>query len=119
MKIAHTRHSIAKTLLICLAASQLAQNAQAASTDLANVPMAVANSVTPNVLVILDNSESMDATMAGTLESGNIPDTRGNVGRSAMSKLAITPYRAAFQLGIDEFCNRDAKPVQYIRLLHG
>ncbi len=103
MKIAHTRHSIAKTLLICLAASQLAQNAQAASTDLANVPMAVANSVTPNVLVILDNSESMDATMAGTLESGNIPDTRGNVGRSAMSNLAITPYRAAFNWGLMSF----------------
>jgi len=103
MKIAHTRHSIAKTLLICLAASQFAQTAQAASTDLANVPMAVANSVTPNVLVVLDNSESMDGYMTGTLVAGSDPNTRGNVGRSAMRNLAITPYRTAFNWGLMSF----------------
>jgi type IV pilus assembly protein PilY1 len=103
MKIAHTRHSVAKTLLIFLAASQFAQTVQAASTDLANVPMAVSNSVTPNVLVVLDNSESMDGYMTGTLVSGNDPNTRGNVGRSAMRNLAITPYRMAFNWGLMSF----------------
>lgn len=73
--------------------------AHAASTDIANVPMAVSNSVTPNVLVIYDNSESMDAYMNGTLVSGNDPNTRGNIGRSVMRD-AIATYRTAFNWGL-------------------
>lgn len=71
----------------------------AASTDIANVPMAVKNSVTPNLLVIYDNSQSMDAYMAGTLVSGNNPNTRGNIGRAAMIN-AINTYRTAFNWGL-------------------
>jgi len=97
------RQRVAQALFICLALGQLAQTARAASTDLSNVPMAVNNSVTPNVLVILDNSESMDGYMAGTLVSGSDPATRGNVGRSAMRNLAITPYRTAFNWGLMSF----------------
>lgn len=72
---------------------------QAASLDLANVPMAVRNSVAPNVLVIYDNSQSMDAYMAGTMVSGNDPNTRSTIGRTAMRD-AITTYRSAFNWGL-------------------
>lgn len=71
----------------------------AGSTDIANAPMAVSNMVTPNVLVIYDNSQSMDAYMNGTLVSGNDPSTRGNIGRSVMRN-AITTYRSAFNWGL-------------------
>lgn len=71
----------------------------AASTDIANVPMAVSNLVTPNVLVIYDNSQSMDAFMGGTLVSGNDPTTRGNIGRGVMRN-AIGTYRTTFNWGL-------------------
>ena len=105
MKIAHktTAHFIAITLFICLAAGQTYQTAYAASTDLANVPMAVANSVTPNILVILDNSQSMDGYMNGTMVSGNDPSTRSNTARKAMRDLALSPYRTAFNWGLMTF----------------
>jgi type IV pilus assembly protein PilY1 len=73
--------------------------AQAASTDIANVPMAVSSMVTPNVLVILDNSQSMDALMNGVLVSGNNTDTRGNIGR-AVIRQAITDFRNSFNWGL-------------------
>lgn len=71
----------------------------AASTDLSDSPMAVSNMVTPNVLVIYDNSQSMDAFMNGTLVSGNDPNTRGNIGRSVMRN-AMNTYRGAFNWGL-------------------
>ena len=73
--------------------------AQAASTDIANVPMATSNMVTPNVLVVYDNSQSMDAYMNGTLVSGSDASTRGNIGRLVMRD-AITTYRGAFNWGL-------------------
>lgn len=71
----------------------------AASLDIANVPMAVRNSVTPNVLVIYDNSQSMDAYMNGTMVSGNDPNTRSTIGRTVMRN-TITSYRTAFNWGL-------------------
>lgn len=76
-----------------------ATTVQAASTDIANVPMAVSNMVTPNVLVIYDDSESMDAYMGGTLVSGNDPLTRGNIGRGVM-RTTMTNYRSVFNWGL-------------------
>ena len=73
--------------------------ANAASTDLANAPMAVSNMVTPNVLVVYDNSQSMDAYMNGTLVSGNNPNTRSNIGRTVMRN-AIGTYRNTFNWGL-------------------
>lgn len=70
-----------------------------ASTDLANVPMAVANQVTPNVLIVYDNSQSMDAQMNGVMVSGNNANTRGNIGRQVMRN-ALNTYRTAFNWGL-------------------
>ncbi len=89
---------VIQTLFVCLTYSQFIE-AQAASTDIANVPMAVKNSVAPNLLVVYDNSQSMDAYMNGTLVSGNDPNTRGNIGRQVMRN-AITGYRTAFNWGL-------------------
>ena len=72
---------------------------RAGSTDIANVPMAVSTTVTPNVLLMLDNSQSMDAYMNGIMVSGNNPLTRGNIGRSVM-RSAVTTYRSAFNWGL-------------------
>lgn len=93
------QQSLVQTMLICLAVGQFAQTAQAASADLANVPMAVKNSVTPNLLVTYDNSESMDAYMGGALVAGSDPNTRGNIGRGVMRN-AITSYRTVFNWGL-------------------
>ncbi|HEX2951756.1 MAG TPA: PilC/PilY family type IV pilus protein [Armatimonadota bacterium] len=82
-------------IFVCIVQS----NALAASTDLSDVPMAVKNQVTPNVLVIYDNSQSMDAFMGGALVSGNNALTRGNIGRSVMRD-AITTYRSKFNWGL-------------------
>jgi hypothetical protein len=98
----HGLNLIASILICCFAGASFIQPALAASTDIANVPMAVKNSVTPNVQVILDNSESMDGYMAGTLVSGSDPNTRGNIGRLAMRN-AITSYRTAFNWGLMSF----------------
>jgi len=100
---------VAQTLFVCLTFSQSVE-AQAASTDIANVPMAVKNSVTPNLLVVYDNSESMDAYMNGTLVSGNDPNTRGNIGRQVMRN-AITAYHTAFNWGLMTY--KTASPSLY------
>lgn len=93
------RKSTSTLIALTLLLGQTTTNVQAGSTDIANVPMAVSNMVTPNVLVIYDNSESMDAYMNGTLVSGNNPDTRGNIGREVMRE-AIDKYRNAFNWGL-------------------
>lgn len=96
-------HSLHKKTLLCTSlALLLAQPgllAHAGSTDIANTPMAVSNMVTPNVLVIYDNSQSMDAYMNGTLVSGNDLLTRGNIGRKVMRE-AIDTYRTTFNWGL-------------------
>lgn len=82
-----------------LSLSLVMPSAHAQSTDIANVPMAVASMVTPNVLVILDNSQSMDALMNGVLVSGNNANTRSNIGRGVMRN-AITNFRNSFNWGV-------------------
>lgn len=86
--------------------------AHAASTDIANVPMAVSNMVTPNVLVIYDNSQSMDAYMNGIMVSGNNANTRGNIGRSVMRN-AIAGYRSAFNWGLMSYGMSSNPPSLY------
>lgn len=97
-----TRFTHRKTVL-CMSMSvlfaQVTTQVHAASTDIANVPMAVSNMVTPNVLVIYDNSQSMDAYMSGTMVSGNDPNTRSSIGRQVMRN-AINTYRTTFNWGL-------------------
>ena len=71
----------------------------AAPLILATVPLFLTTPVKPNVLVILDNSQSMDATMAGKLIAGDDPATRSNIGRSVITS-TITNFRTSFNWGL-------------------
>jgi type IV pilus assembly protein PilY1 len=77
---------------------------------LAAYPLFLAPGIKPNVMVILDNSESMDATMAGKVINGNDPATRGNIARGILRGV-LTSYRDAFNFGITSF--RTGGPTLY------
>lgn len=76
--------------------------AQAGATDLADLPMAVANSVKANFLVVLDNSQSMDGNMAGAVQSGESAETRSNIGRGVLRDV-LAAYRNTFRWGLMSF----------------
>jgi type IV pilus assembly protein PilY1 len=65
-------------------------------------PLFLAAAIKPNVMIILDNSESMDATMAGKVINGDDPATRGNIARGILRNL-LTSYRDSFNFGIASF----------------
>ena len=106
------RKSAASITLYIFAFMQLVPSAYAASTDISDVPMAVKNTVKPNVAVILDNSESMDAFMSGTLVAGDNPNTRGNIGRQVMRD-AITNFRTNFRWGLMSYGMTSNPPGRY------
>jgi hypothetical protein len=74
-----------KRALFALVCVPLAQDAHPALLSLAQVPLFLTSKTLPNVLVIYDNSESMDGTMAGKLIAGDDPTTRGNIARTAVA----------------------------------
>ncbi len=75
---------------------------RAGATDLADVPMAVANAVKANFLVVLDNSQSMDGNMAGVVQSGESAETRSNIGRGVLRDV-LGAYRNTFRWGLMSF----------------
>jgi type IV pilus assembly protein PilY1 len=85
---------------VCLGA--LPMLAGAAALNLTQVPLYLTTLVKPNVLVIYDNSQSMDGTMAGMLIAGSDPATRGNIARSVIRN-TITSYRNSFNWGLGSF----------------
>ncbi|MEO8312471.1 MAG: pilus assembly protein PilY, partial [Caldimonas sp.] len=72
---------------------------------LSTYPLFLAPAVKPNVMVILDNSESMDATMSGKVINGDDVNTRGNIARGILRGL-LTSYRDSFNFGITSFRTR-------------
>jgi len=89
---------------ICLATvlSAGALPADAQPLNLAQSPLFLGTSVRPNVLVVLDNSQSMDGTMAGKLVAGDDDGTRGNIARAVL-RSALTSYRSLFNWGLASF----------------
>jgi type IV pilus assembly protein PilY1 len=84
-------------------AAVLAPLAGGAQTiNFAQSPLFLGTTVKPNVLIVYDNSESMDGTMAGKLIAGNDPTTRGNIARSVLRN-TITSFRNSFQWGLASF----------------
>jgi type IV pilus assembly protein PilY1 len=81
--------------------------AQAQLLNLAQTPLYLGSTVKPNVLVVYDNSQSMDGTMSGRLIAGDDASTRGNIARSVLRD-TITSYRGAFQWGLASFGLVDA-----------
>jgi type IV pilus assembly protein PilY1 len=74
----------------------------AAPFSFSTYPLFLAPAIKPNVMIILDNSESMDATMAGKVINGDDPDTRGNIARGILRGL-LSSYRDSFNFGITSF----------------
>lgn len=60
------RKAAASAALYTLIFGQTVQPAQAASTDISDVPMAVKNLVAPNIMVMIDNSGSMNNIVPDT-----------------------------------------------------
>jgi type IV pilus assembly protein PilY1 len=100
---------IALHAVALLASAPLAALAASPFT-LASYPLFLAPGIRPNVMVILDNSESMDATMAGKVINGDDASTRGNIARGILRGL-LTSYRDSFNFGLASF--RTAGPTLY------
>ena len=74
----------------------------AAPFAFSSYPLFLAPAIKPNVMVILDNSESMDATMSGKVINGDDASTRGNIARGILRGV-LTSYRDSFNFGITSF----------------
>ena len=94
-------NAIRRCLPLLLMAAPLAAFALPVIT-FANYPLFLAPTVKPNVMIVFDNSESMDATMSGKVISGNDPTTRGNIARGVLRSVLQT-YRDAFNWGLTSF----------------
>jgi len=79
-----------KRALAMAIALMLAESASAALLSIAQYPLFLTHRTLPNVLVIYDNSESMDGTMAGKLIAGDDPSTRGNIARGVIATRSPT-----------------------------
>lgn len=88
--------------LVVLAAVLLAEPLSAAPLSIAQYPLFLTHKTLPNVLVIYDNSESMDGTMAGKLIAGDDPTTRGNIARTVIRN-TINAYSGLFNWGLEDF----------------
>ena len=68
-------------------------------------PLFLAPSVKPNVMLVFDNSESMDATMSGKVISGDDVTTRGNIARGVLRSI-LGDYRNSFNWGLTTFATQ-------------
>ena len=91
-----------KRAVVVLAALLLANPATAALLSIAQYPLFLTHRTLPNVLVIYDNSESMDGTMAGKLIAGDDPTTRGNIARSVIRN-TVSNFSGQFNWGLESF----------------
>jgi type IV pilus assembly protein PilY1 len=66
------------------------------------VPLFIVPPIPANVMVILDNSQSMDATMAGMMVSGDVADTRSYTARGALRSV-ISNTRTRINWGLTTF----------------
>ena len=69
---------------------------------IAPYPLVLSTSVKPNLMVIFDNSQSMDATMGGKVISGDLAETRANIARSVLRGV-IDASRYSFNWGLTTF----------------
>jgi len=76
--------------------------AAAPEFEIAPYPLFLSTSVKANLMVIFDNSQSMDATMGGMVISGNDPTTRANIARGVLRNV-IDANRYSFNWGLTTF----------------
>ena len=94
--------------VLACALALLAAPLLAVPTDLNDIPMAVSNQVKANFLIVLDNSQSMDALMGGALQSGDNPETRSNIGRTVLRSM-LDDYRSTFRWGLMSFDTKNTE----------
>jgi type IV pilus assembly protein PilY1 len=104
MKQAMSKVALHGALVAAAGAAALlaAAPARAQTLNFAQSPLFLGSTVKPNVLVVYDNSQSMDGTMAGKLIAGDDDATRGNIARAVLRN-TITSYRGAFNWGLASF----------------
>ena len=88
--------------LIVLIVALIAGPASAAALSISQYPLFLTHKTLPNVLIIYDNSESMDGTMAGKLIAGDDPTTRGNIARSVI-RSTVNNFSDLFNWGLETF----------------
>jgi len=104
---------LAAALLLAFSAGPLFSSmANSGQLALASVPLFLTSSVQPNVLVVYDNSQSMDATMAGKLIAGDNAATRSNIGRQVIRD-TIANYRTTFNWGLMSYGMTTNPPTKY------
>jgi type IV pilus assembly protein PilY1 len=89
-------------IFLALLAASMMEPAIAAPLAIAQYPLFLTHRVLPNVLVVYDNSESMDGTMAGKLIAGDDPTTRGNTARTVLRN-TINSFSSLFNWGLETF----------------
>jgi type IV pilus assembly protein PilY1 len=92
------------TLSMALAGTAMAADPFAFSS----IPLFLAPGVKPNVMVILDNSQSMDGTMGGKVVSGNDAATRSNIARGVL-KSVLDTHLGSFNWGLATFETTNSK----------
>ena len=70
--------------------------------DIAPYPLFLSPSVKPNLMIIFDNSQSMDATMGGKVISGDDTTTRANIARSVL-RTVIDANQFSINWGLTTF----------------
>ena len=77
---------------------------QSQTIDFAQSPLYLASSVKPNLLVLYDNSPSMEFLMPSNLGATDLadPNTRGNIARDVLRQ-NITTYQNTFRWGLASF----------------
>ena len=95
-------HLLTPLLLTLLLAAAALPARAAPAFVLPSSPLFLQTAVNPNVLVMFDNSQSMDATMAGKMIQGSDPSTRTSIARDVLRNV-ITTYRYNFNWGLGSF----------------
>jgi type IV pilus assembly protein PilY1 len=91
-----------KRILPLLLGALFATMTSADPLTISQYPLFLTHKTLPNVLVIYDNSESMDGTMAGKLIAGDDPTTRGNIARSVIRN-TVNMFSGQFNWGLETF----------------
>ena len=95
-----------RTLAVLIVAL-IAEPSSAAALSISQYPLFLTHKTLPNVLVIYDNSESMDGTMAGKLIAGDDPTTRGNIARGVIRN-TVNNFSDLFNWGLETFATGGA-----------
>lgn len=93
---AHQSKQLALTLLGC---GLLAQIHPAQALDIANNPLFLTSGGKANILVILDNSNSMDEAPNGSAVGSNSPESKSEIAREVIRDLVDT-YTGTLNMGL-------------------